>query len=252
MNRFFVGRNNIIQSEKRILIDDIEDIKHIKKVLRLKTGDNIEISDGDCKDYICRIHNIKNNFIECRIEEELPSKGEPPVKVVLFQGLPKANKMDLIIQKCVEIGIYKIFPLITARTVVKINDVKSEINKSKRWEKISLEAAKQSKRGIIPKVEKIIEFKDLKEYIKDLDLVILPYEKEDSFSLKDVIKSKPDAKNIGIIIGPEGGFEEEEIGQAQDMDIKIVTLGSRILRTETAGLVTSSIVLYELGDLGGK
>jgi len=252
MNRFFVNRVNISDENKEIIINNPEDIKHISRVLRLKEGNIVEICDNEGYDYYSKINFIKKDIIICSIIERIESKGEPPIDLVLFQALPKSNKMDLIVQKSVELGIKKIVPIITNRCVVKIKDKKSENNKVERWNKISEEAAKQSKRGRIPTVEEIADFNDLKNVFNNYDLVLIPYEKEDSLSVKKVLKEYPRIRSAAIVIGPEGGFEKEEINYAENWGAKSVTLGPRILRTETAGFVTASILLYELGDLGGK
>lgn len=252
MNRFFVNKSNVIIEEQRIIIDDNEDIKHISKVLRLNKGDKIEICDNQSKDYIAKIIKIAKDCIDCEIIEVAVSKGEPPIEIVLFQGLPKSNKMDLIVQKSVELGVRSIVPIHTRRCVVKIKDNKAESKKIERWNKIALEAAKQSKRGIIPEVKETITFDSLENIINEFDLILLPYENEDTISIKKVLKNNYKAKKVGIIIGPEGGFEESEILNAISWEIKTVTLGPRILRTETAGFVTTSILIYELGDLGGN
>ncbi len=252
MNRFFVEKANIIAEDKSILIDDNEDIKHISKVLRLNEGDKIEICDKNSKDYIAKITKIENDLISCEITKEFSSKGEPPIEVVLFQGLPKSTKMDLIVQKCVELGVTTIVPINTNRSIVKIKDRKSENKKIERWNKIALEAAKQCKRGIIPCVKESINFNDIENYINDFDCFLLPYENEETMSLKKVLRNNPNVKKIGIIIGPEGGFDQAEIIMSKSWGINTVTLGPRILRTETAGFVTASILIYELGDLGGS
>jgi 16S rRNA (uracil1498-N3)-methyltransferase len=176
--------------------------------------------------------------------------SEPPVKITLFQGLPKAQKMELIIQKCVEIGIFKIQPVITQRVVVK-TEGKDISNKLERWRRISEEAAKQSNRGIIPEILEPITFDMGIENIKNQDLSIVPYEKEKGNGLKKILIDNSYAKNVGIIIGPEGGFDEYEIDKCIKNGVIPVTLGPRILRTETAGVAVSSMILYELGDMGG-
>lgn len=252
MNRFFIDRKNIIEEQAKIIISDLEDIKHICKVLRLTKGDKLEICNGEKMEYLSEITMISKDKIECIILQNMVSQSEPEIEITLFQSIPKTNKMDLIIQKCVEIGVKNIVPIITKRCVVKIKDNKSEIKKLDRWRKIALEAAKQSKRGIIPRINNVIEYPEIKRLVDDYDLILIPYELEKSESIKKVLKGTNNCKKIGIIIGSEGGFEEEEILDAIKWGVKPVTLGPRILRTETAGLVTLSIILYELGDLGGN
>ena len=173
---------------------------------------------------------------------------EPPISIILYQGLPKSSKMDFIVQKATEIGVKEIYPIITNRTVVKIDNNKKEKNKVDRWNKISEEAAKQSKRDIIPKVNSVLSFKEMINILKDEENILVPYENQEGIGIKDIIK-KISNKKIHVIIGPEGGFEEEEIEELKDIGSNTVSLGPRILRTETAGIVALSILLYELGDM---
>lgn len=245
MNRFFVNSSQIDDKNIKILG---EDVKHIKNVLRLKPMDKVEVvSQGII--YLCQILDIESNTINTLILDSRKGENESPINIVLYQGIAKGSKMDFIIQKATEIGVAKIYPVITNRTIVKIKDVKKEQNKVERWNTIAKEAAKQSKRDILPEVSNIISFDEMLYILKDENNIIVPYEREDSFGLKEaLVNAKPG--NINIIIGPEGGFEEEEILKLKNIKGQVVTLGPRILRTETAGLVVASIVLYELGDLG--
>ncbi len=252
MNRFFVSKSNISDNQTIITIDDTEDIKHLIKVLRISVGNEIEVCDGNNTEYRAIIKEISKERVLCEVLSAESSARESNIELVLFQGLPKSNKMDLIIQKAVEIGVRKIVPLITERTIVKINDKKSENKKISRWQKIALEAAKQCKRGVIPEVTNVIDFNNLEDKIKSLDLMIIPYELENNIGIKRILQPASNINRIGIVIGPEGGFEEDEINKVLDWGAKSVSLGPRILRTETAGIVASSIVMYELGDLGGK
>jgi len=246
MNRFFVDKNNIM--EDTILING-EDVNHIKNVLRLKVEDEINICDGDSNEYRVTINNIEKNIVECKILERKISNTEPPLKIKLYQGLPKSTKMDLIIQKATEIGVSQIIPIITDRTVVKIEDRKKESKKLERWNRIAEEAAKQSRRGVIPQVKEVLSFKELLKVLHHDDAVLVPYENEKKQGLKKVL-SNIKSKNISIIIGPEGGFSEWEINELEKINSIVVSLGPRILRTETAGFTAMTIILYELGDLG--
>lgn len=252
MNRFFVNKENIFEDQSKIVIDEIEDIKHITKVLRLGQGDEIEICNKEKIDYRAVILSLEKNLVECKIIEKGPSQTESHIEIVLFQGVPKASKMDLIIQKNVEIGVNKIIPFISRRCVVKIKDKKAEAKKIERWQKIANEAAKQCKRGVLPVIEDLVEITDLEGILEEFDLVIIPYEEEKDNDLRRALTSSTDIKKIGIIIGPEGGFTKEETQVVAEWGAIPVSLGPRILRTETAGIVTSSIVMYELGDLGGE
>ncbi|QEK12367.1 16S rRNA (uracil(1498)-N(3))-methyltransferase [Crassaminicella thermophila] len=251
MNRFFVDEKNISEEEAQIIINDIEDVKHIKKVLRLTEGDCIEVCDGNKNEYIGKISSLLKSEIRLNILEKKVAKTEPKVDITLFQGIPKSSKMDIIIQKCTELGIHKIVPIITERTIVQIKDKKAEAKKIERWQKVAEAAAKQCKRGIIPNIGNPIPFKEMLKLLSEYDLSIIPYEQEKNTGLKRLIKKNKDYKKIAIIIGPEGGFEKSEIIGAQEKGTLPITLGPRILRTETAGFVALSILMYEIGDLGG-
>ncbi|ADL68708.1 protein of unknown function DUF558 [Thermoanaerobacterium thermosaccharolyticum DSM 571] len=225
-----------------------DDAHHIIDVLRFKIGTKLIISNGK-NQYIVSILDIENSSVILKIIEEYNQVVESPINITLYQGLPKSDKMDLIIQKCTEIGIKKIVPVETEFSTIKIKE-KNIYNKINRWKKISLEASKQSGRSIVPDVLVPVGFKDALESLNEFDLCLIPYEKETNMRLKDVLKKNFNAKNICVFIGPEGGFSENEIMAAIEYGAIPVTLGPRILRTETAGIVTSSIILYELGDLG--
>lgn len=245
MNRFFVNSEQVKDNGIEIIG---KDVKHIKDVLRLRVGDEIEVvSDG--KLYICQIIDIKKDLVYVKIIDVTTGKNEPPIDIVLFQGIAKGDKMDLIVQKCTEVGVKEIFPVLTKRTVVKIKDGNKEKNKIDRWNAISLEAAKQSKRDSVPTVHPILTFKEMLGLLKNEKNIIVPYELEDMLGLKEALK-KVKGNKINIIIGPEGGFEEDEINLLKEIGGQVITLGPRILRTETAGIVTMSLILYELGDLG--
>lgn len=247
MARFYVGKESI---KDEIITIRGNDVSHIKNVLRLTPGEEIVVCDSDSTDYTSVIETIDNYEVTARITAERKNINESPVNIYLFQGLPKSDKMDLIIQKCTELGVSKIFPVITDRTVIKINSPSDEKKKLERWRRISLEASKQSCRGLIPTVENIIGFENsILIAAKISDLSILAYENEENRKLKELLKNSK-ARTISIFIGPEGGFEKDEVKAAEKMGIIPVKLGPRILRTETAGLAMLSAVMYELGDIG--
>ena len=255
MHRFFVMPNQVNLTSREIVIHD-EDVKHISKVLRLKEKDIVEVCDGENNEYICSIESIHKNEVVLSIEEDRKSTQEASIEIVLYQGVPKGAKMDLIIQKTTELGIKEIIPVMMERTVVQFDSPKDAVKKVERWQKIAEEAAKQSKRGMIPKIHLPMRFKEAIEDSGKNPLNIMPYENEENSGFKNIIRnlSKEDQasiKRIGIWIGPEGGFEESEVAKAIENDIHPVTLGPRILRTETAGFTMLSLVMYELGDLGG-
>ena len=246
MPKFFVESNQI--NEDEIVIQN-DDVNHIKNVLRAKIGDNLDICNYmTSENYNCKIDEINDKYIKCKIIDRVNSNVESKVKVSIFQGLPKADKMELIIQKSVELGAYDITPVEMKRCVVKLND-KEKQKKVQRWQKISEVAAKQSGRNIIPKINDIVNVNQLCEKFKEYDLVLVAYEKEKLDTLKKELQKIDKSQNnikIAIIIGPEGGIEEKEIELFKENKAKIITLGSRILRTETVALNMISIITYEL------
>lgn len=250
MPKFFIKTENLKENEEIWITGS--DINHIKNVLRKKIDDKINICNSDTqKNYECVIKNIEENKIVCKILDEVKSLAESNLNITIFQGLPKSDKMELIIQKATELGVKTIVPVITKRTVIKLKD-KDKQNKVDRWRKIAEVAAKQSGRDIIPTIENIINIADIK--FDEFDKIFVLYENEEKISIKDEIEQlKNDNKeelNIGIVIGPEGGFAESEIEQLRlNQNVSVVTLGKRILRTETVALVVSGILMYELGDL---
>lgn len=249
MHRFFVDDEFINRDTLKITGDDVN---HISKVLRLKIKEHIVVSDGSGNEYLCSITSISKDCIICSILEVNKNLTEPTVKVDLYQGIPKSTKMDLIVQKCVELGINSIIPVNTERVVVKASDDNRFSNKILRWQRIAEEAAKQSGRGKIPRVESPMMFNEVLVRLKEYDAAVIPYEKENTTGLKQILKEKTDVKNIAVIIGPEGGFSEKEIDMAEVEGAVPITLGPRILRTETAGFACLTMILYELGDMGGK
>ena len=247
MPKFFVATDQINKDKVTILN---EDVKHIKNVLRAKINDEIDICDyNTSKNYICKILKIEDKKIECGIIKQIESNVESKTKVSIFQGLPKADKMELVIQKSVELGAFDITPIEMKRCVVKLNE-KDKIKKIQRWQKISETAGKQSGRDIIPEINSIINVKELCKKFGEYDLVLIAYENEKENTLKQELKKIKDIKKdeikIAIVIGPEGGIDHEEIEQFEDQNAKIITLGNRILRTETVALNILSIIMYEL------
>lgn len=247
MPKFFVPTDQI--KEETILIQN-EDVNHIKNVLRSKINDKIDICDyNTSKNYICEIVKIEDKKIECKIIKKVESNVESKIKVSIFQGLPKADKMELVIQKSVELGAFDITPIEMKRCVVKLNE-KDKTRKIQRWQKISETAGKQSGRDIIPQINNIINVKKLCEKFGEYDLILVAYENEKENTLKQELKKikniKKEEIKIAIIIGPEGGIDNEEIEQFKSYNTKIITLGNRILRTETVALNMLSIIMYEL------
>lgn len=243
MNRFFTEPGNI--KGDSIIIDNKQDIRHISKVLRLGRGDEIQVSDAAKWEYIGEITDISKDMVILKIVDRQKNATEPDVQVTLFQALPKQSKMELIIQKTVELGIYEIVPMFTARTVVTDNGKMD--GKLTRWQRISDEAVKQCKRGYIPEIKPAINFKEMIERLKEFDLVLFPYENEENRTLKSALRELKDKpKKIAIIIGSEGGFSDEEADKLKSEGADCVTLGKTTLRTETAGMASLAMVMYEL------
>lgn len=250
MPKFFVKQNQIKDNEITIIGTDVN---HIVHVLRLKINDEIKIcNEENSENYMAKIAKIDKEKVTCNIVEKIVSNTEANVNITIFQGLPKVDKMELIIQKCTELGVKEITPVEMKRCVVKL-DEKNANKKIERWQKIAEVAAKQSGRDNICKINNVINIKNICNICQNYDILLVPYENEEEITLKDVVKKLPkNISKIGIVIGPEGGFEEEEIEFLEQNNCKIITLGKRILRTETVAMVMSSIILYELSDFGGN
>jgi len=242
MPKFFVPKENIKENELKIVG---EDVTHIVKVLRLNIGDKIECCDGMGFNYISEIFNVGKSEIICNIINKSKSDTEPPIKAILIQGIPKASKMDYIIQKTTELGICEIYPCELKRCVAKIDNVK----KIERWQKIAKEAAQQSGRGIVPKINNPINLLQAIQILKSADISFTCYECAEEYTLKSTLTSYKNPKAVAYLIGPEGGFDKCEIEQLENEGIKIITLGKRILRTETAGEAVLSMLMYEIGDI---
>lgn len=245
MSRYFVNSSQI--DENRITIIG-EDYQHLKKVLRTVKGDVITVC-CDGYDFCAEVYEVTNDYISTIIIDKKQNLTEARLKVTLYQGLPKADKMELIVQKCIELGVSEIVPVITERCITKINTSKDAQNKVSRWQKIALEAAKQCNRGIIPKIGMPIKFNEAINLASTMDLSVIPYEKESATGFNAVVSNCSDITTASIFIGPEGGFTEQEIQFAESQGVRKITLGPRILRTETAGMVALSLMMYELGDV---
>lgn len=249
MQKFFVNLEQIHTNTIEIVG---EDVNHIKNVLRYKCGEEVLIGNENTGEtYYCKIQEIAKEKILFTIIKKIEQTNEPETYIHVFQGLPKADKMEHIIQKGTEIGVSEFTPVSLSRTIVKLEE-KEKIRKIERWQKIAETAAKQCKRDMIPKVNYIQNLKNLYEIFKEYDIVLVAYEDEKENSLKREIqeyKSLKEKNNkIAIIVGPEGGLEQEEIDMIKQFGGKAVTLGKRILRTETAPLVMATIILYELEE----
>lgn len=243
MYHFFVKPENI--SDGCIAIGG-SDFNHIKNVIRLDKNEEISIYDGEFHEYICKLNRYEKTeavFDIIRIKE---SDNELESKLYLFQGLPKSDKLEMIIQKAVELGAFEIVPVKMHRSIVKYDNKKAKA-KLERWQAISESAAKQSGRTIIPQVHEIMDYKEALNYADELDMVIVPYEHEEGIKhTREILDGLTPGMTVGIFIGPEGGFEDIEIQEATDKGFHPVSLGRRILRTETAGLCALSILMFAL------
>ncbi len=245
MPRFFVDPSQV--EGDRIIIRG-GDVNHIRNVLRMRTADGLSVSDGQGRDYYCHIEQMDPEKICLRIDNSWDSYVELPVRLTLFQGIPKGDKMELIIQKAVELGAYRVVPVYTERTVVRL-DPKKEEKKLKRWQMISESAAKQAGRGRVPQVGPAMTWQEALELSRKMDGCLIPYERAKGMNVsRETIRSMKGCASLAVFIGPEGGFSEKEIGTAMEAGAKPITLGKRVLRTETAGLAILSILMYEFEE----
>lgn len=246
MHHFFVSPEQI--DGEHVYING-SDVNHIKNVLRMKIDEELLISNGQDKDYYCKIEAMDDNEIKARIMDVDFQGTELPCELYLFQGLPKSDKMEMIIQKAVELGAKEIIPVATRRCVVKLDDKKQE-SKIKRWQAISESAAKQSRRVIIPEIMPVMSFKEAINLAKTFDLGIIPYENfKDMEETRNILSKLDKGMKIGIFIGPEGGFDDSEISYAMENGVKPISLGKRILRTETAGLAILSVIMFRIEEM---
>lgn len=245
MHHFFVEGSDI-DTDKRIVRLTGDNYNHLKNVLRVRIGEKILISDGEGTDYECdvvEIHEESEILLHINFVEE---NHELPAEIYLFQGLPKQDKMELIVQKAVELGAHAVIPLDSKNTVVKLDDKKAQ-KKTERWQAIAEAAAKQSKRSIIPEVMPVMKWKDAMEYVKGFDLKLIPYENAKNIKhTMEELEKLPEHGKIAVFIGPEGGFSEQEVEDALQHGIEPVTLGKRILRTETAAITSLSVLMLML------
>lgn len=239
----FFAEENAKQNSQYII--NGADYNHIKNVLRMEIGDTCLISCGGKSD-LCEISAFYEDAVCLNIIEEDYNDTELPVKIYLFQGLPKGDKMEYIIQKCVELGVFAIVPVEMKHCIVKLDDKKAK-SKVLRWQSISESAAKQSKRNIIPEIMPVMSFDKALQFAKSLDLIMVPYENKDGMKATvEALGGLKTTKSVGIFIGPEGGFEEKEIQKTLDANAKVISLGKRILRTETAAITSVSMCMLEI------
>lgn len=246
MYQFFVEPSQIQGTDITITGSDVN---HIRNVLRMKPGDEISVSNGiDGREYRCGIEQLLEDAVVCKLRFVKEDQLELPSRITLFQGLPKSDKLEFIIQKAVELGVYEIIPVETRRTVVKLDEKKAK-TRQQRWQSIAQAAAKQSKRRIVPEVSMPVSFEKAVAMAGQMDAKLIPYELAEGMTqTKQIIGELTPGQSIAVFIGPEGGFEESEIALARENGIAPITLGKRILRTETAGLTILSWIMYQLED----
>lgn len=243
MHRFFVRPEQI--REGKIEITG-EDVRHIRQVLRMRPGEEVLISSGGDWEYTCRILSLEEEKVTAEILDAQKPGKELPSRLYLFQCLPKGDKMEWIIQKAVELGVYQIIPVASRRCVVKLEGKKAE-SRVARWNAVAASAAKQSKRMILPQVSPLRTFSQALEQAEALDVRLIPYERAEGMeATRQLFGGIRPGQSVGILIGPEGGFDEEEVREAQQRGFSPVTLGKRILRTETAGMTALSVLMYLL------
>lgn len=248
MRRFFTEPQNISDGIAEIF----EDSRHIEKVLRMNCGDKVLVFDGSGSEYLAELTDIEKNVCRARILEKNQSLSEAQIRISLFQGIPKSGKMETIIQKSVELGVFEIVPVIMDRCVTKIGSKDSGKEKAKRWNKVSVEAVKQCGRGVVPKVHEPVIFETAIDMMKDLDVPLMPYEvlgHEGKHGLKEILAENSNAQSYGILVGPEGGFSDGEAEYAIKKGIKTVGLGRRILRTETVAGALIPIVMFYRNEI---
>ena len=241
------------QSRRWSFVNEIRitgsDVNHIKNVLRLEEGDWVVACNGEGSDYVSRIASLEKDAVVLRIERQQETGTELPARITLFQGVPKKDKMEFVIQKAVELGAYEIVPVLTKRCVVKFTDEKKTVKKTERWQAIAEAAAKQCDRGIIPKVHAPVSLAEAFDMAKLLEYNMIPYELQDGIDRsRECVAYACGRETVGIFIGPEGGFEADEVEQAVALGMEPITLGKRILRTETAGMAMLSIMMFQMQE----
>ena len=244
MYQFFVESGQI--GKDSVMIEG-SDVNHIKNVLRMKPGEKIRISGPAGENYFCEIAEIEDSFVRASILEKDETGTELPNRIYLFQGLPKNDKMELIIQKTVELGVYTVIPVAMKNCVVKL-DEKKAAKKLQRWQDIGESAAKQSKRTVIPTVKQPVTYKEALKIASELDITLVPYENERGMdATREIMGQLKAGQTIGVVVGPEGGFAPEEIALVDEhATMHRISLGRRILRTETAGLAALAMLVYNL------
>lgn len=244
MHRFYALPDNI--KEDLITLDSL-DSHHLVNVMRLSNGDEIIVFDGRGKEYLCEVIDAKPEGVRVRALEQRMFDSEVRTNITLVQAIPKSDKMDFVVQKCTELGVSRIVPVISDRTVVKLTP-KKEISRRERWHRIACEAAKQCGRSVVPEISEVRTFRSVVDTLTPKELALIPWEGERTTRIGSVLKST-NAESIAVYVGPEGGFSLDEVRMAVQCGVIPVSLGPRILRTETAGIVALTIILYEYGEI---
>lgn len=250
MQRYFVMPDQMSE-DKAVLRGG--DAHHLVRVMRAAPGDTVIVSNGADRECLASVEELMKDEVLLKLLEDRPMAGEPKIPLWIAQSLPKGDKLETVIQKGTEVGVSAFLPFVSARTIVQY-DAKKETKRLERWRKIAKEAAEQAHRGKVPEVRETASWKQLLSAAGEAELVLFCYEKEHGRQLKDVLTSANVAALSGpvlIVVGPEGGFTPEEAEEAEQCGFHLTGLGRRILRTETAGLVAASCILYEIGELGG-
>jgi 16S rRNA (uracil1498-N3)-methyltransferase len=240
--RFYVSPDSISQSKNIIEIKDKAEVHHIRDVMRLKKGDSVDIFDGQGMEFSCSIKEVARDAVIIKIEDKLISKHDTPFNVTLYQAIPKKTKMDFIVEKTVELGVSRISPIMTERTVPEIKDFTGKIE---RWKRISMASSKQCGRRILPVISEVMHFDSALIESKQKDLVIFASLDKESKPLKNILKEEPVQKNIAVFIGPEGDFSPKEVSMAKDIGCSMCSLGGLILKSETAAIYVLSCLSYE-------
>ncbi len=243
--RFYVPSSSIAGIKLRVTG---ENFHYLKNVLRIDRGESVKAFDGTGKEYLCTVDEIRSRHIELNIIQVFKCETEPIVEIHLVQSLIKMGHFEHVLQKCTELGVKRFIPAVTERTVVKLEGEREE-NRRLRWQKLAKEAARQCGRGICPDVETVMDFEDALKSAQACDVSIIPWEEERASPLKKMLgQVKGNPKKIMVFIGPEGGFSEREISSARESGVVPVTLGPRLLRSETAAIATVAILIHELDD----
>ncbi|KPL00654.1 MAG: hypothetical protein AMJ91_03920 [candidate division Zixibacteria bacterium SM23_73_3] len=247
ITNFYVNPENVGKDSLKIMG---EEAKHILTVLRHGSGDVIDVVDGCGTKYKVRIEEISRDFLEGKILSRAEKENEPNCHLTLAQAVCRKERMDFLIEKATEIGVFSIIPIQTERSLIKVGGISSQKKKTDRWKRLAIASMKQSLRTVLLEIQDIIEFEQLLSKIKNFDLCLIASLTEDSKSIKECEQLKRGVKNILLMVGPEAGFTEEELSKAKAQGAIPISLGSRRLRTETAGVLFSSLVLHRLDDLG--